>query len=276
MPQVIVGPRCRELAELHGSYIERDMSLTNEPTKQQQRDRVLSHIRKFHSPDQKMRFAGLPGYWWAFEQQLCDSQLFHDPDFICFERNYEIMRHGTTFMPGRASKLHKILEPTALGMLRGYESLNAKILWLSGSLFMELRTSELATASQKKVWSQRYKLWTSAWWDFMCPINEESLACLRGTDFFAHWQSKVIPVSITLLGAREEPQITRAINALVPEQCEDRRVRFLERWYNAGDNSYFVFSVSEVFHYQSEGGAPMLLINAILTRRHNNRFHNDK
>lgn len=263
MTMVMVGPRKAERNQLETTYITRDLELQNEGVKQVQRDRVLEHLKKFH-PDPRMRLFSLPGAWWTFERQVEDN--YPEAKFIAVEKNYELMRHGATFIPGL--NLHRQSEELKDYTLEGYRTSKANILWCHASLFTTVKRKEKGGNKKQKRWLETYKKWTAVWWDFTSPINSETLECLLNTEIHLDESKDAIPVSITLFGAREDADYSKMLRTVVPvsESAAHKRAEFIRLWVNH-HCTLREMEIVEVFPYLSVAGAPMILLNTLFRNK---------
>lgn len=248
-----------------GSYLDRDLRQENESVKQEQRERVLRHFVENKSDKQTATIFTLPGVRWAFENYVVDSRLCPNAKFVAAERDWTILQHGAMFMPG--TNLHRIEEHIRSGIIYGYETTTSKVLWLQGSRLVEIDRSEVGFGCLAGRWRTNYCNWTAAWWDFMSPLCEDTLQCIRMTERRVDKGIARCPVSITLSMGRELRPITRAMTALVPERMQCKRAKFIERWFNLDPKRRFDFRICSQFKYASVAGAPMMLINAVLDRR---------
>lgn len=264
MATIKMGPRHDEIEFLNSSYIVRDRQLENERTKQVQRNRVIDHTIKNHCRDDMVMFS-LPGMWWTFENQM-DDAFSGKSSFVAIEKNYSIMQHGVTFMPGSIKNRYQ--EVLVNGTIDGHESEKSRILWCHGSTFFDIGRSDKRNKAHVKQWKKRYKSWTAAWLDFTSPLCMETLKCIRRVDQFIESSVDVCPISITILPAREPQGLSGIVSDIAGDIFDknERRGVFIERWFNAVSVN-FEASLCDVFPYKSEGGCPMMLATFLFERR---------
>lgn len=77
----------------------------------------------------------------------------------------------------------------------------------------------------------------------------------------------MIPVSITLMAARERAQVSRNVRDVTEaaDITDSHRAEFVEKFCNSRSNWRWL-RITDTTSYQSLGGTPMILINALLVR----------
>lgn len=260
MTQIVMGPEAHELKQLESKYIQRDAALLNEEIKQRQRDRVMNHILDNHAGEY-MKLFSLPGMWWTFENQI--SEAFRgNIKFVAVERNFEILRHGVTFMPGHGRNSIKWELPTYT--LDGHESSNARILWCEARVFMRPDSERGGSHKNRHRYSHAFQKWTAAWLDFQSPLNEETLYCLRRSEQFLNKHCERVPLAMTFMSAREQRKIGRVIRHVADEHddCHEKRIDMIQRWCNQCWTQRRL-EITDWNVYLSAGGSPMLSVCAL-------------
>ena len=258
-----MGPRSDERRQLDSNYTQRQAAYEDEEIKQVQRDRVLNHIVSNHQ-SHGMRFFGLPGLHWMFERQLRD-QWAGEIALIGVERNYSIMQSAIPYMPGTSR--NRTREEIKTGSLTGFETNIAKTLWCEGATFVGIGREEIPNRDHRREFRKKYKNWTAVWWDFQSPICEPTLACFRKTENVVDDTVEDVPMSYTLLAAREPRNVTRFVK-LAPEDLDavHKRAEFVLEWHNQVSKKRRM-EIVDVYPYLSGGGVLMMLVNTMLRRK---------
>ncbi len=261
LARVIPAPEARNVLS---TYNQREYVGENEPVKQPQRDSVISHMLAHHRADTDMRLFSLPGLWWAFETQL-QAQWPRRMRITAVERNDDVFNNSVHMMPGRAR--HEIHEYLPMFSVTGMASDTASLLRCTAGAYFAPSSWSWWSKQQRKQWSRQYGRHTALWLDLQCPICDELCIILRHLARCAHPKHPTIPVSITLMAAREGRRMSKHMLDITgaSELSNMCRVEFIEKFCNAHSNSHWL-RVMDAQAYKSIGNTPMLLINALLCK----------
>ena len=225
-------------------YSDRERLGLNEDVKGPIRNYAVEFIAQGVPASTSIQCFSLPSVHWRFERQLAKERA--ECSFIAVERDRKVFKNSGKNMPGKKAKPFILdLEPEPI---TGVANESHVLFRSSASKFLRLGREESEDIYDE--WYKGFYVFNCAWLDFCCPYSKESINSISCLVDVLDLDSDEIPVIVTLIRGREQPEITKLI------QKHGGRDALLTRLIEQSD-SWGVYNMKK-HEYTSTAGQPLV------------------